>query len=86
MEYAAFLNLLGFKPNMKIRANDLAKLSMPILVIWRDHDPLGGEDAARGVCEGIPNCELEMLTAGHVPNLGNPEKAAKLIQDFVLSS
>ena len=85
-EFAAFFNLRGFRPNMKIRQDDLAKLGMPTLVIWGDHDPLGGEDVARGVCEAIPNCELAILPAGHVPYLGCPEEAAKRIQDFVLSS
>jgi pimeloyl-ACP methyl ester carboxylesterase len=84
-EYAAFLNLLGFKTNMKIRTGDLAKLSMPTLVIWGDHDPLGGEAVARAVSEAIPNCVLEMLPAGHAPSLGHPEKSARLISDFVLS-
>jgi len=85
-EHAALLNLLGFKADMKIRADDLAKLNMPTLVIWGDHDPLGGADVAQAVNEAIPNSQLEMLPAGHVPYLGYPKKAAKLITDFVLSS
>lgn len=84
-EYSAFFNLLGFRTNMKIRTDDLAKLSLPALVIWGEHDPLGGEDVARIVCEAIPNCELEFLPAGHVPYLGYPETTAKRILDFVLS-
>jgi pimeloyl-ACP methyl ester carboxylesterase len=84
-EFSAFLNVLGFRDNMKIQAGDLAKLSMPTLVIWGDHDPLGGVDVARAVSEAIPNCELEILPVGHVPQLGHPDRAARLISDFVLS-
>jgi pimeloyl-ACP methyl ester carboxylesterase len=84
-EFSAFLNLLGFRASMKIRPADLAKLRMPTLVIWGEHDPLGGADVARAVCEEIPNSVLELLPAGHVPFLGYPEKAAKLMSDFVLS-
>ena len=84
-EYSAFLNLLGFKPNMKIQVGDLARLGMATLVIWGEHDPLGGVEVARAVCEAIPNCVLELLPAGHAPLLGYPDKAAKLISDFVLS-
>jgi pimeloyl-ACP methyl ester carboxylesterase len=84
-EFSAFLNVLGFRENMKIQTGDLAKLSMPTLVIWGDHDPLGGVDVARVISEAIPNCELEVLPAGHVPQLGHPDKAARLISDFVLS-
>jgi pimeloyl-ACP methyl ester carboxylesterase len=85
MEHAACLNLLGFKPDMKIQTADLAQLSMPTLVIWGDHDPLGGVDVARSVCEAIPNCTLEIMLAGHVPYRGHPAEAAQLISDFVLS-
>ena len=84
-EYSAFLNLLGFRTNMKIRAEDLSKLSMPTLVIWGEKDPLGGADVARAVSEAIPNSQLELLPAGHVPYFGYPKKTAKLISDFVLS-
>lgn len=84
MEYAAFLNPLGFRSKMKIKTDDLAKLKMPTLVIWGKHDPLGGLDVARSVSEAIPNCVLELLPAGHVPFLGYPDKAAKLMLDFVL--
>lgn len=86
MEFASYLNLLGFRANMKFQTSDLAKLSMPTLVIWGDHDPLGSVDVARSVCEAIPDCTLALLPAGHVPFLGHPEKAAGLISDFMLSS
>ena len=85
-EYAAFLNLFGFRPEMKIGFDELAGLEMPTLVIWGDHDPVGEVEVAQAVCAAIPNCVLELLPAGHVPYFGHPEKTAKLISDFVLSS
>ena len=84
-EYAAFLNLLGFRSSAKIRSRDLAGLKMPALVIWGDHDPLGGADVAQAVCDAIPDCTLALLPAGHVPYFGHPRKVAKLISDFVLA-
>ncbi len=84
-EFSAFVNLLGFRHNMKIRTQDLAKLSMPTLLIWGEHDPLGGVDVARAVSKAIPDCVLELMPAGHVPYFGYPEKTAQLILDFVLS-
>jgi pimeloyl-ACP methyl ester carboxylesterase len=80
------LNLLGFRANMKIRTDDLAKLSMPTLVIWGDHDPIGEVDVARAASEAIPNCVLEVLPGGHIPWFGYLDKSARLILDFVLSS
>lgn len=85
-EFSALLSPLGFRKDMKIRTDHLAKLTMPTLVIWGEHDPLGGEDVARTVSEAIPNCVLELLPAGHVPYLGYPARAANLISDFVLSN
>jgi pimeloyl-ACP methyl ester carboxylesterase len=84
-EFSAFLNFLGFKEDMKIRADDLGKLSIPTLMIWGLEDPLGGEKVARAIRELIPNCVLELMPTGHVPWLGYPDKTAKLISDFVLS-
>lgn len=85
-EYAAFLDFRGFKPDMKIREEDLARLTMPALVIWGEHDPVGGVDAARAVSAAIPDSRLELLPTGHVPWLGYPEKAAQLVLDFIRSS
>ena len=84
-EYSAFLNLLGFRSKMKIRADDLAQLSMPTLVIWGTNDPVGGVDVAQAVSEAIPNCVLELMPTGHVPYFGYPKETAKLISNFVLS-
>jgi pimeloyl-ACP methyl ester carboxylesterase len=84
-EFSAFMNPFGFKSSMELRTDDLAKLKMPTLVIWGEHDPLGDADTAQAICEAIPNCVLELLPAGHVPYLGHPEKSAKLVSDFVLS-
>lgn len=85
-EFSALANYRGFRTNMKIRAEDLARLSVPTLMIWGERDPLGGADVARAVSESIPNCVLEVFPAGHAPWLGYPDKVAKVIQDFVLST
>ena len=85
-EFSAFMNFLGFRKNMKIRAEELAQLSMPTLMLWGRRDPLGGADVARAACEAIPNCVLEMLPAGHGPWLGYADKTATLVSQFVLSS
>lgn len=82
IELSAVLNLFGFKERMKIRSSDLAQLRMPTLVVWGTDDPIGDEAAARAVCQAIPNCELAMLPAGHVPWLGHPDEVAELVMNF----
>lgn len=83
-EMSAVINLLGVKEHMKIRAHDLAQLSMPTLLIWGEREPMGGEDVAQGVIEKISNSELKMLPAGHVPWFGHPQTTAELVSDFLL--
>jgi pimeloyl-ACP methyl ester carboxylesterase len=85
-ELAALMTLGGFRKDMRIKGEELARLNMPTLIIWGKDDPLGGEEVARNTSEAIPNSQLELLPAGHIPSLGYPEKTASLIQDFVLAA
>ena len=54
-------------------------------MIWGDHDPVVPLADARAAAELIPDARLEVLPAGHVPQLGNPERVARLIEEFALS-
>jgi pimeloyl-ACP methyl ester carboxylesterase len=54
-------------------------------MIWGDHDPVVGVADAREVANLIPDAQLEVLPAGHVPQLGNPQRVAALLQDFTRS-
>jgi pimeloyl-ACP methyl ester carboxylesterase len=55
------------------------------LVIWGDHDPVGTAEAAQQTASLIPNAQLEVVPAGHVPWLGHPERVAVLLSRFVRS-
>ena len=50
-------------------------------MIWGDHDPVVPVADARAVAELIPDARLEVLPAGHVPQLGHPERVAQLLVD-----
>ena len=46
----------------------LAKVTMPMLFLWGDEDPNGGEAVAREFVARLPNAELEIVPrAGHAP-------------------
>jgi pimeloyl-ACP methyl ester carboxylesterase len=84
-EFQALLSPLGTRAATRIRPDDLRRLAVPTLMIWGDHDPVVPVDRARAAAELVPDARLEVLPAGHVPQLGHPERVAALIQDFARS-
>jgi pimeloyl-ACP methyl ester carboxylesterase len=84
-EFQAVLSPIGMRSATRIRPDDLRRLAVPTLMIWGDHDPVVSVAAARAAAELIPNAHLEVLPAGHVPQLGNPERVAELLGEFARS-
>jgi pimeloyl-ACP methyl ester carboxylesterase len=72
----------GYRPATRITPDDLRRLSVPTLMIWGDRDPVVPIEAARAAAQLIPEARLEVLPAGHVPQLGNPEQVADLLTAF----
>jgi pimeloyl-ACP methyl ester carboxylesterase len=81
-ELRSLISPLGFRAATRIRQEDLRQLSVPTLMIWGDRDPVVPIDAARVAARLIPHARLEVLPAGHVPQLGHPEQVAKLLTAF----
>jgi pimeloyl-ACP methyl ester carboxylesterase len=81
-ELHALIQPFGFRRAMRFRPAELKGLSMPTLLIWGDRDPVGPVDAAQAVARLIPGARLEVLSAGHVPQLGHPRRVALLVSDF----
>jgi len=84
-ELRAVIQPFGFRRSMRLRPADLQALSVPTLLIWGDHDPIGSVGVARLAARLIPSAGLEVLPAGHVPQLGHPGRVATLVSDFVRS-
>jgi pimeloyl-ACP methyl ester carboxylesterase len=81
-ELRAFLSLLGVRPGTRIRPEELRRITRPTLMIWGDHDPVVSVEAARSVALLIPDARLELLPAGHVPQLGHPRRVAEHVVEF----
>ena len=81
-EFQAVLSPLGPGHATRIQPHDLRRLAVPVLMVWGDHDPVLRVKDARAVADLVPNARLEVLPAGHVPQLGNPERVAALLEDF----
>jgi len=82
-ELQALIHPFGFRRSMRLRADDLRTIDVPTLLIWGDHDPVGSVAVARAAAGLIPNAHLEVLDAGHVPQLGHPNQTADLVSSFV---
>jgi len=81
-ELRALISPFGFRRTTRLRAEDLRRLSVPTMMIWGDHDPVVPVGAARAAARLIADAQLEVLAAGHVPQLGHPERVAELITAF----
>jgi pimeloyl-ACP methyl ester carboxylesterase len=82
-ELRAVMGPLGFRRAARVRAEELRRVRAPTLLIWGDRDPVATVEAARTTAKLIPQAQLEVLPAGHVPYLGNPERTAELLSSFV---
>lgn len=84
-EFQSLLTPFGTRARTRIRPDELRRLTVPTLMIWGDHDPLVPVPKARAVARLIPDAVLEVLPAGHVPQLGHPEQVTRLVERFVES-
>jgi pimeloyl-ACP methyl ester carboxylesterase len=82
-ELRAVLGPHGFRRSALLQAEELRRVRAPTLLIWGDRDPVATVEAARATAGLIPHAQLEVLPAGHVPYLGNPERTAELLSSFV---
>lgn len=82
-EHRAVASPFGFRASLCLRPEELRSLKAPTLMIWGDHDPLGSAEAARRTASLIPDAQLEVLPAGHVPWLGHAPRVAGLLSRFV---
>jgi pimeloyl-ACP methyl ester carboxylesterase len=79
----ALLMRSGFRRRSRVRPDELRRLTVPTLVVWGEHDPIGSVAVARAVTGLIPTARLEVLPGGHAPWLGQPARTAAAVVDFM---
>ena len=84
-EFQALLSPFGTRSATRIRQEELRRVAVPTLMIWGDNDPVVSVADAQAAVRLIPDARLEVLPAGHVPQLGNPHRVAQLLADFARS-
>ncbi len=62
---------------------ELEKISIPVLMIWGDHDRLVFARGAKRVIEAVPDARLELLPGvGHCPQVEAAERFTELLVEF----
>jgi pimeloyl-ACP methyl ester carboxylesterase len=84
-EFRATISPFGFRRSVRVQPDELRRLTVPTLLIWGDYDPVGTVKVALATARLIPKAQLEVLPAGHVPWLGNPDRVSELMSKFVVS-
>lgn len=63
---------------------DLARIRVPVLLVWGDRDRMVSHRGSRHLVAALPGLEYELLPGcGHCPQLEAPERFAALLEDFV---
>ena len=63
---------------------DLARLEVPVLMVWGDQDKLTQLEIAREVADILPDAELVVLdSVGHIPLEESPDELAELMRRFL---
>lgn len=81
----ALVSRTGFRREARIGEAELRALTVPTLLIWGDHDPVGSGDVARRVQKLIPKADLMVVDGGHAPWLGQPDRVAEALLGWVRS-
>jgi len=81
-ELRALISPRGIRTSMRFTGEDLRRLAVPTLMIWGDRDPVVPLARARAASAEMPHARLEVLPAGHVPQLGHPDRVAALLEEF----
>jgi pimeloyl-ACP methyl ester carboxylesterase len=82
-ELRVFASPFGFRRRARVRPDELRQVAVPTLLIWGEHEPLGGVTVARAATALIPRARLAVLPTGHGPWLGRPAETTAAVVDFL---
>ena len=78
--FDALCPLFGPVPH---RADSLAQIKAPTLVLWGDHDEVFPSPVAVAAAAALPNATLRILPLGHSPHLEAPEHVLQILEEFL---
>ncbi len=84
--YAAITGFWGTRKSSVVSHAELAKLSMPVLILWGDEDVFLVPERGAPSVRAIPDVEEVVLHAGHAPWLNKPTESAAAIRSFLAAT
>ena len=85
-ELRSLISLRGIRTSMQFSCDDLRRLAVPTLMIWGDRDPVVRVAHASAAAAEIAHARLEVLHAGHVPQLGHADRVGELLDEFATAA
>lgn len=79
----AFIRPRGARPGMAITPAMLRRLEMPLLYVWGERDPFGGQDVGRRAAAIAPEARFVAVDHGHVPWISDAEAVAEPVREFL---
>jgi len=77
----------GLNQRLLLSDDLLARVTMPVLFLWGDEDPNGGESVARAFASRLPDATLEVIQqAGHAPWIDELALCADRTRAFLSTS
>lgn len=73
----------GWRPAPAVTEHELSRVEAPTLLIWGEREALGGADVAGRIAQCLPDSQLQILDAGHVPWWGHADAVARSILEFI---
>ncbi len=79
----ALLHLRGSRPEMRLTAEQLARMDQPTLLIWGQDDPFGSPEVGERMVRAMPDAELHVVGGGHAPWLTQSERIGPIATRFL---
>jgi 2-hydroxy-6-oxonona-2,4-dienedioate hydrolase len=77
------LRLRGSRREVAVRADDLARMAAPTLLVFGERDPMGGPVVGRRMAEVMGDAELHVVAGGHAPWIHHAPQIAPSLMSFL---
>ena len=84
--FESYMSVRGARRGIGLQLTDLARITIPVLMLLGDRDPFGDVMMGRQACEALPDARMKTIRAGHLPWLDDAGACADEINAFLVDS